>query len=143
MVPIDGMETKLYRETCSGLPGMKIPSHSFDGFSGMSRSESDRVIEELKKVCFKEEYVYTQNWKDGQIVFMDQEITLHKRPTNIKDGDKRTMARAISYLNKIFDNEQSKRLSQIRYNGSFYGIDDFIKLVDEDREKIFLAYENL
>lgn len=143
MVPIDGMETKLYRETCSGLPGMKIPSHSFDGFSGMGRSESDRVIEELKKVCFKEEYVYTQNWKDGQIVFMDQEITLHKRPTNIKDGDKRTMARAISYLNKIFDNEQSKRLSQIRYNGSFYGIDDFIRLVDEDREKIFLTYENL
>ena len=140
MVPIDGMETKLYRETCTGLPGMKIPSHTFDGFSDMSRIESDRVIEELKKVCFKDEYVYTQNWKDGQIVFMDQEITLHKRPTNIQEGDKRTMARVISYLNKIFDNQQSKRRSEIRYNGSFYDIDDFIELVDEDREKIFLAY---
>ena len=139
-VPIDGMETKLYRETCTGLPGMKIQDHSFDGFVGLSREESDRIMDELKRVIYQEKYIYTQNWKDGQVVFMDQEITLHKRPTNVQDGDKRTMARVISYLNKIYDNEQSKRLSQVRYNGSLYDMDDFIKLVDEDRK---LAYENL
>ncbi len=141
-VPIDGMETKLYRETCTGLPGLKIQDHSFDGFVGLSKEESDRIMDELKKAIYQEKYIYTQNWRDGQVVFMDQEITLHKRPTNVQDGDKRTMARVISYLNKIYDNEQSKRLSQIRYNGSLYDIDDFIKLVDADRKQTFLTYEN-
>jgi len=139
MVPIDGMETKLYRETASGLPGIKMPSHSFDGFVGMSRDESDRLMDTLKESIYKDEYSYTHDWNDGQVVFMDQEITLHKRPTNIEDGNKRTMARVCSYLNKIFDNDQSKRLSQVRYNGSMYDVDDFIKLVDKDRERIFTS----
>jgi hypothetical protein len=119
---------------------MKIQDHSFDGFVGLSREESDKIMNELKEAIYNEKYIYTQDWVDGQVVFMDQEITLHKRPTNVQDGDKRTMARVISYLNKIFDNEQSQRLSQIRYKGSLYDMDDFIKLVDNDRK---LAYENL
>jgi hypothetical protein len=137
MVPLDGMETQLYRETATGLSGMKIPSHSYDGFVGMTRRESDRIMEELKKIVYQEKYVYTQNWQDGQIVFMDQEITLHKRPTNVKDGDKRTMARVISYVNKIFDSAQAQKAKQVRYNGNFYSLDDFAVLVDQDREKIF------
>lgn len=140
-VPLAGMETKLYRETCSGLPGMKIPAHSFDGFRDMSRSESDKIMDELRKVCMKDEYTYTQNWKDGQLVFMDQEITLHRRPTNIKDGNQRTMVRVISYLNKLFDNEQSKILENIRYDGSLYDFDSFLELVDEDRKKTFELIE--
>lgn len=143
MVPLDGMETKLYRQTSTGLPGMKIPLHTFNGFVGMTMEESNKIMEEIKKSVFKEDYVYTQNWMDGQIVFMDQEITLHKRPTNIMDGDKRTMARVISYLNKIFNTEQSQRSSSIRYNGNFYNLDDFAKLVDDDRKKIFLQNDLL
>ena len=105
----------------------------------MSMEESNKVMDEINKSVYKDEYTYTQNWVDGQLVFMDQEITLHRRPTNIEDGNKRTMARVCSYLNKIFDNDQSKRLSQIRYNGSMYDVDDFIKLVDKDRERIFTS----
>jgi alpha-ketoglutarate-dependent taurine dioxygenase len=141
-VPLDGMETKLYRETCTGLPGMKIPENSFGGFVGMSVEESNKVMKELNEAVYKDEYVYTQNWIDGQLVFMDQEITLHRRPTNVKDGDKRTMVRVISYLNKIFRNEQSERFSKIRYNGSLYDANDFIKLVDEDRKQRYYATTN-
>lgn len=141
-VPIDGMETKLYRETCTGLSGIKLPAHSFDGFVDMSMEESNKIMDEINKAVYKDEYVYTQNWVDGQVVFMDQEITLHRRPTKVKDGDKRTMVRIISYLNKIFDNEQSRRFSQIRYNGSYYTEDEFLQLVDEDRKKIFELTEN-
>ncbi|WP_330202135.1 TauD/TfdA dioxygenase family protein [Cyanobacterium sp. Dongsha4] len=142
MIPMDGMETRLYSETASGLPGMKIPSHSFDGFVGMSRAESDRIMDEIKKVTYKEKYIYTQNWQDGQIVFMDQEITLHKRPTNIQDGDQRTMARSIFYVNKIFNSQKSQRLTHIRYKGDFYSVDDFIDLVDKDRKRIFEEWNN-
>jgi len=137
-VPIDGMETKLYRESCTGLPGMKLPVNSFGGFVGMSMEESNKVMDEINKSVYKDEYIYTQNWVDGQLVFMDQEITLHRRPTNIEDGNKRTMMRVISYLNKLFDNEQSKILDKIRYNGEYYDQTDFLKLVDNDRKSRFL-----
>jgi len=140
-VPIDGMETKLYRETCTGLPGMKLPVNSFGGFVGMSMEESNRIMDEINKSVYKEEYIYTQNWRDGQLVFMDQEITLHRRPTNVEDGNKRTMVRVISYLNKLFDNEQSRILDEIRYNGAYYDQTEFLSLVDEDRKRRFLLEE--
>jgi len=134
-IPLDGMETKLYRETCTGLAGIKLPLPTFDRFVGIGKTESDKIMKELTESCVKDEYIYTQNWVDGQIVFMDQEITLHRRPTNVEDGDKRTMVRVISYLNKIFDNEQSKIMEKIRYNGRHYSKDEFLHLVDEDRKQ--------
>ncbi|PHV63610.1 TauD/TfdA dioxygenase family protein [Cyanobacterium aponinum] len=142
MVPMDGMETRLYSETASGLAGMKIPSHSFDGFVGMSRTESDRIMDEINKALYQEKYIYTQNWQDGQIVFMDQEITLHKRPTNVQDMDQRKMARLIFHVNKIFNTQKSKRLTQVRYKGNFYSVDDFIDLVDQDRKRMFEEFKN-
>jgi alpha-ketoglutarate-dependent taurine dioxygenase len=135
MVPIDGMETKLYSESATGVPGIKFPSHSFDSFVGMSQEESIKVLNMLRNVIFQEKYVYTQNWKDGQIVFMDQEITLHKRPTDVKEGDKRTMARVITYMDKL-----AKYLSPgntVRLNGVTYTHDEFAKIVDADRLKTF------
>jgi alpha-ketoglutarate-dependent taurine dioxygenase len=140
MVPLDGMETQLYSETTTGLPGMKIPSHSFDGFVGMSQSESQRLLSELKKIVFNNHYVYTQNWQDGQIVFMDQEITLHARPTNIKDGDRRTMARCITYLNKLYPNKPLQKT--VRYQGNVISHDQFVALVDADRASIFEKEQN-
>lgn len=138
MVPLDGMETRLYRETASGLPGLKIPSHSYDGFVGMSREESDRLLDEIKRVVFNDRYVYTQNWTDGQIVFMDQEITLHARPTDIKAGNKRTMARCITYLNNLYPNQpQAEIVKHVRWNGNLYDLDTFITMVDRDRMRIF------
>jgi alpha-ketoglutarate-dependent taurine dioxygenase len=137
MVPLDGMETSLYSETSSGLSGMKIPESSFDGFVGMTKDESNKVLNEIRKVVYQDKYVYTQNWKDGQVVFMDQEITLHKRPTNIESGNKRTMVRSIFYVNKLFNTNKSKKSTTVRYNGSSYSIEDFIKLIDEDRKKQF------
>jgi len=135
MVPLDGMETQLYRETASGLSGMKIPSHSFDGFAGMSMDESNRIMSELKKVVFQEKYVYTRNWQDNQMVFMDQEITLHARPTNVLDGDKRTMARLINYVNKIYPD--NRRTYEVRYDGRTISHDDLVTLVDKDRQYKF------
>lgn len=135
MVPLDGMETRLYSETVTGLPGIKFTATTFDGFVGMSRSESDRLMQELKKIIFQDRYVYTRDWEDGQLMFMDQEITLHARPTNVTDGNKRTMIRTVTYLNKLFPN---KPLSEtIRCNGVDYSHSEFARLVDADRLKFF------
>jgi len=135
MVPLDGMETAFYRETATGLSGLKIPSHSFDGFVGMGQDESNRLLNEIKQVVFQDKYVYTRNWADGQTMFMDQEITLHARPTNILDGDKRTMARLISYVNNIFPNNQ--RSFNVRYQGKIITHDEMVVLVDQERKRVF------
>ena len=143
MVPIDGMETHLYRETATGRPGIKFPSHTFDGFAGMTREGSDKIITDLKKAVYKDQFVFTQNWQDGEIVFMDQEITLHKRPTNIKDGDKRLMARCITYVNHLFPTaEYGRRADSVRYNGQVLTKNGFAKVVDQDRRDAF-RYEEL
>ena len=97
-------------------------------------------MNELKKAVFKDQHVYTQNWNDGQIVFMDQEITLHARPTNVKDGDKRTMVRTVTYLNNIFPQFQPS--STVRWNGKNYSHDEFSQLVDQDRKNVFDEEQN-
>jgi alpha-ketoglutarate-dependent taurine dioxygenase len=139
MCPLDGMETQLYSESVTGLSGIKFPSHSFNGFVDMSLEESHRVITELKSKIYNDRYVYTQDWQDGQVVFMDQEITLHKRPTNVTDGDRRTMARVITYMNHLYTDKQPR--DQVRVNGKFYSHDEFAKMVDEDRLRTFELYE--
>jgi alpha-ketoglutarate-dependent taurine dioxygenase len=47
----------------------------------------------------KDEYVYHQDWKDGDLVFMDQTITVHRRPT--KDCSKRVMIRQTCNFDNI------------------------------------------
>jgi alpha-ketoglutarate-dependent taurine dioxygenase len=129
-VPLDGMETNLYSETATGRPGIKFPHHSFDGFVGMSLDESNKIFNELKRAVYQEKYVYTQNWTDGQMVFMDQEITLHKRPTNVQHGNDRLMSRIITYLNKLYPNKSPSKF--VKYKGKILTHDEFAKLVDDD-----------
>jgi hypothetical protein len=102
----------------------------------MSREESQRVMKTLTDVVYNEQYVYTHDWQDGQIVFMDQEITLHKRPTKVEDGDLRTMARVITYLDTLYPN--IKPATTVRYMGAEYTHDEFARLVDQDRKQRFL-----
>jgi len=138
-VPLDGLETRLYTTTATGRPGIKLPHHSFDGFVGMDLKESQKILNELQKVIFQEKYVYTQNWQDGQLVLMDQEITLHKRPTNITAGNLRTMIRVVGYYNKIFPNIQPSEY--VRFDGKLLTHDEFAKLVDESQLRKFIAKE--
>jgi alpha-ketoglutarate-dependent taurine dioxygenase len=133
--PLDGTETRLYAESVTGLPGIKFPAHSFDGFVGMSMDESVRLFDELKRIVYNNRWVYSQHWQDGQIVFMDQEITLHKRPTNVKDGDRRTMARVITYWDKLY--EHAAPMNTLRFKGETITHDQFASLVDQERRRIF------
>jgi hypothetical protein len=66
---------------------------------------------------------------------MDQEITLHKRPTNVKDGDRRTMARVITYWDKLY--EHAAPMNTLRFKGETITHDQFASLVDQERRRIF------
>jgi alpha-ketoglutarate-dependent taurine dioxygenase len=135
MCPIEGLETNIYSESVTGLPGIKFPSHTFNGFVGMSMQESHKLLNELKKRIYQDKYVYTQDWQDGQIIFMDQEITLHKRPTNVEHGSKRTMARVIYYLNKLYP--EKKLIDFLKINGQKYSFEEFTEMIDKYQKERF------
>ena len=135
MVPVDGLETPLYSKMTSGLDGIHLPTHTFDHFVGMSLEESDKLYREICSHIFKDQYVYTQDWHDGQVVFMDQEITLHKRPTNVSDGSLRNMARVITYLDKIYPD--ATPFQKFRYRGEIIDHANLAQLVDTARLQQF------
>jgi alpha-ketoglutarate-dependent taurine dioxygenase len=132
MVPLSGMECPLKDKTATGREGIKFPSHSFGHFKGMSREESLKFRDHLWSLANKPEYIYTRDWQDGQIVFMDQNITQHARPTNVTAGSKRTMVRMVSHVNKLFENQDP--VEYIMFKGEKYPHDVFAKMVDEARK---------
>ena len=137
MIPLDGMECPLVDQTASGRKGIKFPSHCFRGFRGMSREESLKVRADLWNKLNHPDNIYIRNWQDGQTVFMDQNITLHARPTNVKDGDTRTMARMVSYMDRLFPNQQKNK--QIMWNGQALDRETLLAKIDQQREKEFMA----
>jgi len=137
MIPLDGMESPLKNTTASGREGIKFPSHSFSHFKGMTREESLRYREHLWSLLNKPEYIHTQNWEDGQAVFMDQNITLHARPTNVKDGDSRTMSRTVTYMNKIYPDAAPR--DYVLFKGQKIPHMEFAQMVDTARRAEYYA----
>lgn len=137
MVPFAGMECPLMDQTATGRKGIKFPSHSFSHFRGMSKKDSLKFKSHLWNKINKPEYIHTQDWEDGEIVFMDQNITLHARPTNVKDGDKRTMSRTITYMNKLFPDSAPN--NYVLYDGKKVEHEEFAKLVDDARKNEFYS----
>jgi alpha-ketoglutarate-dependent taurine dioxygenase len=131
-VPLDGMESPLKDQTASGKEGIKFPSHSFSHFRGLSAIQSQQYKQHLWEKINKPEYIYTHNWEDGQIVFMDQVITLHARPTNVQQGNKRTLVRMCSYMDKLFP-ETGKPRDKVLWEGNYITEDEFAAKVDSVR----------
>lgn len=133
MVPLAGMECPLTAQTASGLKGINFPTHCFGHFRGMSTSISTKLKDYLWEKINRPEYIYERTWEDGEIVFMDQNITRHRRPTNAKDGDTRTMARMIGHLNNNYPDHGPREA--ILFDGKELDHDTFSKLVDEEKRK--------
>jgi hypothetical protein len=76
----------------------KIPLSNYEASIGCQVTDidlnSDEEIIELGKTI-----------AENAIVLVDQNITLHRRPTNVTSGSKRNMARVISYHNHIYPND--------------------------------------
>lgn len=76
------------------------------------------------------------DWQDGQAVFMDQNITLHARPTNVKDGDKRTMARMVTFLDKLYEHQNDEEF--YRWKGQYYDEEAFLDIIDQARKQEYI-----
>lgn len=135
MVPHENIESPLVNGTASGVKGLNFPSHSFSHFKGMTKAQSLKYKNHLWTYLNKPEFKYHHDWQDGQIIFMDQNITLHARPTNISDGNKRTMCRMNSYMDYLYP--EHAPLDYVQIDGMKYNHDDFVKMVDEARQEEF------
>jgi alpha-ketoglutarate-dependent taurine dioxygenase len=99
MCPIDGSEVPLFCKSPTGRPGVRLNLTTLEYFKGYSRKESDALISFYRDWFMRDEYKYSHCWQDGETIFMDQTITLHRRPT--KDCSQRTLLRQKITLDKI------------------------------------------
>jgi hypothetical protein len=89
------------------------------------------------KHFLKDEYVYHQDWNNGDLVFMDQTITVHRRPT--KDCSKRVMIRQTCNFDNIL-NRGTQGLQNIGYETPGIIIDGKMITTQEYFEKFRYAY---
>jgi alpha-ketoglutarate-dependent taurine dioxygenase len=74
-----------------GIEGIYFPYNTIKGFVGYSEKDSNEIYQYLFNHFIKREYVYSHQWDDGDLIWMDQTITLHRRPT--KDCSQRLLYR--------------------------------------------------
>lgn len=101
MCPIDMSEVPVVCNSPTGRKGIRLSYNTIVGFLGHTEKETSDIIKWMKDIFLKEEYVYHHDWQDGDIVWMDQTITVHRRPT--KDCSKRVMIRQTCNFDNIFN----------------------------------------
>ena len=99
MCPIDNSEVPFVCYSPGGRKGVRLSYNTLDHFKGYTRKESDEILAFILNHFMKDEYVYHQDWQNGELVFMDQTITVHRRPT--KDCSKRVMIRQTCNFDNI------------------------------------------
>jgi len=141
-LPLDGIESPLVEYTATGRKGMRFPNYMFGHFKGMNKEDSLKFRDHLwsKMIDPKNNYVATKNWEDGQLIFMEQNITLHARPTDVKEGMKRTMVRNCTYVNKLFDEQDP--IEYILMDGKKIPYDEFLDIIDKKKLHDYNNKEN-
>ena len=71
-------------------------------------------------------------------MFMDQNITLHARPANVQHGNKRTLTRMVTYLDKLYP-KTGKPKDTILWMNSELTHDEFAGLIDIQKQKEYNA----
>lgn len=99
MCPIDNSEVPLVCYSPGGRKGIRLSYNTIVGFKNKTDTESNEIIEFMKHWFLQDKYAYRQNWKNGEMIFMDQTVTVHRRPT--KDCSKRVMIRQTCNFDNI------------------------------------------
>jgi alpha-ketoglutarate-dependent taurine dioxygenase len=98
-VPVDGFEKPLVAVSPGGHRGINFSYNTILGFKDKTEQENKELFEWLHRVVFVDDYVYTHPWEDGDVLFMDQIVTLHKRPT--RDCTKRLLHRMAFDFSRV------------------------------------------
>lgn len=112
MCPIDDSEVPVVCYSPLGRKGIRLTYATIDHFKGYSKEESIEILEYLKNWFMRPEFMYEQKWVDGELIMMDQTITLHRRMT--EDCSKRDMIRQTCNFDKIL-NRGTQGLQNVGY----------------------------
>ena len=99
LVPEDNTLMPVIATAPNGAKGMHFPWTSIVGFKDYTQEEFDKLYNHLVTHLWQDKYVYKHMWKDGEIVWMDQIVTLHRRPGS--DTSKRLLHRMCSNWSNI------------------------------------------
>lgn len=97
--PEEGFEKPLVAVSPGGHRGINFSYTTIKGFKGKTEQENKELFDWLYRVVFVQDRVYTHNWDDGDVLFMDQIVTLHCRPT--EDCSKRLLHRMAFDFSKV------------------------------------------
>lgn len=64
----------------SGALGLRFSPHTFLGFSGLDPAESNSLAADLWSRMSDPALHYRHEWQDGDVLYFDNTITLHRRP---------------------------------------------------------------
>lgn len=97
----DGNLTKspLIQKNPYGHKGIKYNKITFGGFVGKSEKENKELVAWIESLLFKKENIYTHYWEDGDLLFIDQTVMLHKRPE--QDCSRRNLYRILFNTSKL------------------------------------------
>jgi len=78
--PFDGSEIPLVMQSPGGIRGLHFSFNTVSSIKGMSDEESAKLIKELNKGIFTDEYVF-DHWyqQDNDLLLFDNSITMHRR----------------------------------------------------------------
>lgn len=137
MCPIDDSEVPVACKSTTGRNGIRLSYNTIKSFKGFSQEESDKILKWLVDTFLKDEYAYHHDWEDGDMIWMDQTITVHRRPT--KDCSKRVLLRQTCNFDKILGHG-TQGLQNIGYKepaiireGKPITKEEFIKLIKFNR----------
>jgi alpha-ketoglutarate-dependent taurine dioxygenase len=97
--PVEGFRKSIVSVSPGGHRGINYSFNTIIGFEGKTAAENMEIDAWLKDLIFKDSRVYTHAWDDGDVLFMDQIVTLHKRPT--KDCTKRLLHRIAFDFSRV------------------------------------------
>ncbi len=110
MCPDDDVEIPLVMDSPGGKRGLHFGFSTIHHFKGHSESESMEILDYLHSQVLRDEYAYGHDWRDKDLLFFDNSITLHRRPT--KDCSKRLMYRMAFDYSGLLEPERSAASSE-------------------------------
>ena len=137
MCPIDYSEVPLVCYSTLGRKGIRLSYSTLDHFKGYSKADSIEIMEYLKNWFMRPEFIYKQNWQDGELIMMDQTITVHRRMT--EDCSKRVMVRQTCNYDKIL-HKGTQGLQNLGYTSPGIMVDGKFLTSEEYVERFKYAY---
>lgn len=128
MCPDDDVEIPMVIQSPGGIKGLHYSINTVHSIKGMTKTESDRVFEEINKELFVDKYIYDHWYKtNNDFLLFDNSITLHRRLGDIKDRLAYRIQHDYSMLQDAFWQPYLQEEYANRYVDQ---ITDFVKLAE-------------